>query len=72
MNEDEKLNCYLELYDISKKIIDLNPFDYFNELDIITILLPHFEEPFYCNVVGKNSEEKVFSFTMAFRQLITF
>lgn len=58
MNEDEKLNYYLELYDISKKIIDLNPFDYFNELDIITILLPHYEEPFYCNLVGKNSDEK--------------
>ena len=58
MNDDEKLNYYLELYDISKKIINLNPFSHFNELDIITILLPHFEEPFYCNITGKNCDDK--------------
>lgn len=53
MNKNE---VFKELYEVALKIKKMEPWKYFYDMDIITILLPDFEEPIYCSIMGRAGE----------------
>ncbi len=56
MRKEATLEQWHDLYDVSIRIKALKPWEYFWDMDIITILLPDREEPYYCSIMGKAGE----------------
>lgn len=56
MSREKILKQWKELYNVAIKIKSLKPWEYLWDMDIITIMLPDVEEPFYCSVLGRNGE----------------
>lgn len=49
-------NIFKELYDVTLKIKEMEPWKYFWDMDLITIFLPDFEEPICCSIMGRGGQ----------------
>jgi len=56
MSQEASLQEWKELYEAAIKIKSMQPWNYLWDMDLITILLPEYEEPFYCSIMGRNGE----------------
>lgn len=56
MRKEANLEQWKELYEVTIKIKALKPWEYFWDMDIITIILPNLDEPVYCNIMGRGGE----------------
>lgn len=56
MAKDATLQDWQELYEVTIKIKELKPWEYLWDMDIITLLLPGVDEPFYFSVMGRAGE----------------
>lgn len=56
MREEADLIQWQELYYITDKLKELSPWEYLSELDLITIILPNVEEPYYCSIMGSSGD----------------
>ena len=56
MRKEAGIEQWNELYEVTINIKKLEPWNYLWDMDIITIILPEYEEPFYCSVMGKGGE----------------
>lgn len=56
MRKEANLEQWNELYQVTMNIKKLEPWNYLWDMDIITIFLPEYEEPFYCSVMGRGGE----------------
>lgn len=56
MRKEATIEQWDELYKVTMNIKRLEPWNYLWNMDIITILLPEYEEPFYCSVMGRGGE----------------
>jgi hypothetical protein len=56
MRREASLEQWRELYEVAIKIKEFKPWQYFWDMDLITIILPEYREPFYCSVMGRNGE----------------
>jgi hypothetical protein len=50
------LEQWKELYKVAQNIRKLAPWDHLWESELITIMLPGYEEPIYCSVMGRGGE----------------
>jgi hypothetical protein len=53
MREEASLSQWRQLFDVAQQIKKLKPWDYLWDLDVITISLPEYNDPFYCSIMGK-------------------
>jgi hypothetical protein len=72
MKEKATLEEWKELYEVTVKIKELNPWKYFWDVDIITLILPENEEPVYCSVMGRGGEFYGIGFYFGFDALDNF
>ncbi|HQO73065.1 MAG TPA: hypothetical protein PLJ53_10015, partial [Sedimentibacter sp.] len=56
MRNEASIEQWNKLYEVTINIKKLEPWNYLWDIDIITIILPEYEEPFYCSVMGKNGQ----------------
>lgn len=56
MKKEATLEQWKELYEVTMNIKSLTPWDYFWDMDVITIILPDLNEPVYCNIMGRGGE----------------
>lgn len=56
MRKEASIEQWNELYDVTINIKKLEPWNYLWDMDIITIILPGYEEPFYCSVMGRGGQ----------------
>lgn len=56
MRKEATLEQWKELYEVTMNIKDLKPWEYFFDMDVITIILPNLDEPVYCNIMGRGGE----------------
>jgi hypothetical protein len=56
MRKEATLQEWKELYEIGLKIKDLRPWEYFYDIDIITVVLPNDEHMYYCSIMGRGGE----------------
>lgn len=56
MRKEANLEQWKELYELGEAFRKLKPWEYFDELDLVTILLPEVEEPYYCSIMGSIGE----------------
>lgn len=56
MRKEANLKQWKKLYELGNKLRTLRPWDYLEELDLITILIPEVEEPYYCSIMGSRGE----------------
>lgn len=61
MRKEATLEQWKELYDITIKIKELNPWEHLWDLDFITIILPGIIDPFYCAIMGRGGGNFVIS-----------
>jgi hypothetical protein len=54
--KEANLKQWKELYELALEVKALKPWEYLWDMDIITILLPEYKEPFYCSIMGRNGE----------------
>ncbi len=53
MRKEASIEQWNELYEVTISIKQLEPWNYLWDMDIVTIILSEYEEPFYCSVMGK-------------------
>lgn len=56
MRKEASLEEWRELYEVAIKIKSLRPWEYLWDMDLITISLPEYEQPFYCSIMGRGGE----------------
>lgn len=56
MRKEASIKQWNELYEVTINIKKFEPWKYLWDMDIITIILPEYEEPFYCSVMGKGGQ----------------
>ena len=56
MRKEASIRQWNELYEVTINIKKFEPWKYLWDMDIITIILPEYEEPFYCSVMGKGGQ----------------
>ncbi len=56
MRNEASIEQWNKLYEVTINIKKLEPWNHLWDIDIITIILPEYEEPFYCSVMGKNGQ----------------
>lgn len=56
MRKEANLHQWKLLYDVAIRFKALKPWDYLWDTDFAKILLPEYEEPFFCSVMGKAGE----------------
>lgn len=56
MRKEATLEQWKELYEVTMNIKDLKPWEYFFDMDVITIILPNLDETVYCNIMGRGGE----------------
>jgi hypothetical protein len=56
MNNEATLEQWKELYEVTIKIKALKPWEYFWDMDVVTIILPNLDEPVYCSIMGRGGE----------------
>lgn len=56
MRKEASIEQWNALYEVTIDIKKLEPWKYIWDMDIITIILPEYEEPFYCSVMGRGGE----------------
>ena len=53
---EANLEQWSKLYDVAVGLKVLKPWEYIWDMDLIAIILPEYEEPFFCSVMGKAGE----------------
>jgi hypothetical protein len=56
MRKEATLQEWKELYEISLKIKELKPWEYFYDMNIVTVALPDDEPLYYCSILGRAGE----------------
>ena len=56
MRKEASLDKWAELYEVTMNIRKLQPWNFLWDLDVITIILPEYDEPFYCSIMGRAGE----------------
>ncbi|MBZ9606313.1 hypothetical protein G9F73_000455 [Clostridium estertheticum] len=56
MRKEASLDQWRLLYEVAIKFKKLKPWDHIWDVDLTKILLPEYEEPFFCSVMGKSEE----------------
>ncbi len=56
MRKEATLAQWKDLYEVAIRIKELKPWEYLWDMDIITIMLPDREEPYYCSIMGRAGE----------------
>ncbi len=56
MRKEASLEQWQSLYEVAIKLKELKPWEHLWDMDLIAILLPEYEEPFFCSVMGKAGE----------------
>ena len=56
MRKDASLDQWKELYEVTMKIKEMEPWNHLWDMDIITIMLPGREEPCYFSIMGRGGE----------------
>ncbi|HEY5583190.1 MAG TPA: hypothetical protein VIK78_01710 [Ruminiclostridium sp.] len=56
MRKEASLEQWKVLYEVAVKFKTLKPWDQLWDMDLTTILLPEYKEPFFCSVMGKAGE----------------
>lgn len=72
MRKEASLEQWKELYFVACELDSLSPWSYLKELDLVTILLPDIDEPFYCNFLNEFSDGKQVSIYSGFNSLNNF
>jgi hypothetical protein len=50
------LEQWHDLYDVTMRIKSLQPWEHLWDMDLVTLQLPEFEQPFFVSVMGRNGE----------------
>ncbi|HHV65373.1 MAG TPA: hypothetical protein GXX46_09930 [Peptococcaceae bacterium] len=50
------LEQWQELYEVTMRIRSLQPWEYLWDMDLVTLQIPEFEQPFFASVMGRNGE----------------
>lgn len=56
MRKESTLDKWRELYKLAAKIRTMEPWKEFQDLDIISIEIPHIKEPFFCSILGAGGQ----------------
>ena len=56
MDNNINYELYRELYEITIKIKSMEPWKYFYDKDLISIIMPDRNEPVYCSIMGRGKE----------------
>jgi len=56
MRKEASLEQWHELYDVTQRIQSLQPWEHLWDMDLITLQLPEYEQPFFASVMGRNGE----------------
>lgn len=56
MRKEASLEQWHELYDVAGEIKSLQPWEHFWDMDLITLKLPEYEQPFFASIMGRNGE----------------
>lgn len=56
MRKEAGLQQWRELYDVTRRIQLLRPWEHLWDMDLITLQLPEHEQPFFASVMGRNGE----------------
>lgn len=56
MRKEASLEQWKLLYEVAIKFKTLKPWNHLYEMDLTTIVLPDYEEPFFCSTMGKAKE----------------
>lgn len=56
MRKEAGLEPWRKLYEVTRLIGSLQPWDYLWDMDVVTLVLPEYEQPFFVSVMGRNGE----------------
>lgn len=56
MRNEASLRQWKELYELTRKIKNLEPWKYFWDMDLLTIILPERKEPIYFSILGNGGQ----------------
>lgn len=56
MRKEAVLDQWKSLYEVAIKLKEMKPWTELWDMDLIKIMLPDYEEPFYCSIMGKAGE----------------
>lgn len=56
MRKEASLEQWRELYDVTQRIQALQPWEHLWDMDLITLQLPEYGQPFFASVMGRNGE----------------
>ncbi|NLK22253.1 MAG: hypothetical protein GX308_09330 [Epulopiscium sp.] len=69
MRVESNIEQWKELYNIAMEIGKLKPWDYFWDVELITIMLPGREEPCFCSILGRERERYGINVFIGFKGL---
>lgn len=56
MGKNINYELFKELYDVTIKIKEMEPWKYFYDIDLITLIIPNRDETIYCSIMGRGKE----------------